>query len=738
MQNSLPRHEIVLLGIGHTNAHIVRMWKMAAIPDTRLTCISDFPCATYSGMLPAVLAGQVPEEGMTIDLVRLCASAGARLIVANPNGIDRQQRHVTFPDRPAIPFDLLSIGVGSTPQMVPAPSNPSCLVTIKPMQTLLRRLRRRLDDLANHEGPVRVIVAGAGIGGVETSACVGHFITRHLPDHRTEIMLADAHSDIARGLSPAVASRIRSQLHARNITLKLGDPIEQVLPHGVRFASGEEAMAEIVLWVASARPIDLFSTLDWPKDDRGFLLTNAYLQTLADNRIFAVGDAGTMANVQLPKAGVYAVRQGPILWHNLRAQLASQPLHAYHPQSRFLKLVNMGDGTAIADWHGRRMEGRWVNRWKRHIDQRFMAMYQSYEPMPMSADSVQSVQTGTGDRTRRVRCAGCGGKVGASILSRALQRLETPHTDKVVLGIDAPDDAALIKVANEQIVVTTDFFPMPLHDAFLSGRLAALNAMSDIYAMGSHPIAALAIVAIPEGPADQQEQLLYELLAGGQREFQSHGVVLAGGHTIESQEAVIGYTILAESTGQELVKSQLRVGDRLVLTKALGTGTLLAAHMECRCQGDWMTSMLDVMLQSHQPVVETIRQANVSGLTDVTGFGLAGHLVEMLTASGHSASLSLKTIPLLDGFASLSAAGYESSLAESNRSVESFIQIESALQMGPEYAALFDPQTCGGLLIGVAPQDEASLLTTLGALGRRAYSIGEVTQRDASAPLHIG
>jgi NADH dehydrogenase FAD-containing subunit len=148
MLSRLPSRDIVLLGLGHTNAHVLRMWRMQPIPDTRLTCVSNFPTVTYSGMLPGVLAGQYPPERMEIDLVRLCAAAGARLIVADVSGLDVPQRKLLFTNRAPIPFDVLSIGIGSISQFNGVSVEDDSVLTIKPMQTFLARLTDGLQRVA--------------------------------------------------------------------------------------------------------------------------------------------------------------------------------------------------------------------------------------------------------------------------------------------------------------------------------------------------------------------------------------------------------------------------------------------------------------------------------------------------------------------------------------------------------------------------------------------------------------
>ena len=699
MQATLPRHEIVLLGIGHTNAHVLRMWRMDPIPDARLTCVSNFSVATYSGMLPGALAGQYPRQRMEIDLVRLCAANGARLIVDEVTGIDLNQHSLQFAERPALPFDALSIGIGSIQDYGGVVLEGDLLLAIKPMQTFLDRLTQRLEQLHTSlaDRALRVVIVGAGAGGVEITFCLpGH--VRQILGEQVELSLTvvQAGQEILLGAGQGMVRAARRELERRGVQLHRGRRVVKVSTTGVALDDGSEVPADIVLWATRATAPPLLSELGLPTDDRGFLLTNDTLRTTTDHPVFAVGDSGTIAGQSTPKAGVYAVRQGKILWRNLRRQLENRPLTRFVPQRGFLKLLNLGDGRAILEHRGLTATGRWCWWLKDAIDGRFMDKYQDYKPMTMDEASAPAAPA-------PMRCAGCGGKVAGSVLSRVLDRLDVPPSEHVLLGLDAPDDAAIVQTpGGRPVTVTVDFFAAPLDDPYLVGRIAALNAASDVFALGANPLAALAMATIPLGRPRAQEQLLYELLAGSLAEFRRMGTTLVGGHTIEGPQLALGFTVLADQgTAAPLIKGNLQLGDRLVLTKPLGTGTLLAAHMQAECQAPWMDLLLRSMVLSNQPASTLVEQCEIRGLTDVTGFGLAGHLLEMLRPSGRAAELRLDDLPLLDGFVELTQAGIESTLAPANREAETAIGVNEALRSSPQYAALFDPQTSGGLLLGV-------------------------------------
>ena len=227
--------------------------------------------------------------------------------------------------------------------------------------------------------------------------------------------------------------------------------------------------------------------------------------------------------------------------------------------------------------------------------------------------------------------------------------------------------------------------------------------------------------------------MLRELLAGAHDEFRRLGAAIVGGHTIEGPSTLMGFTVLARQITKPLVKSGLRPGDQLVLTKPLGTGVLLAAHMRNRCRGPWFVELCRNMQLGNEICLELAKRYAIEGMTDVTGFGLAGHLLEMLDASQVRATIELNNIPLLPGSLELSADGIESSLAPDNRANESRIGISAQSLDRAQFQLLFDPQTCGGMLFGVSPRDVDGVLSELVRAGfSQARNIGRVLE---SSPL---
>ena len=686
----LPSKHVVLLGVGHTNAHIVKMWRDSPIPNVSLTCISDNSIATYSGMLPAVLGQQIPPSEMEIDLVRLCSAAGARLIVDNVAGLDHERREVLFQNRPAVPFDVLSVGIGSVPSMDGVACDGESPVTIKPMQTFLTRLQSAIDRVLSDgaSDQLRIVVVGSGVAGVEILFCLPSFVAS-VCDVPLELELVTRSDQILESVCGSTRQRVAAEISKRNISVVTGQSIQKVSPSSITLADGSIRDADVVIWATGAVPPELLSQLNLPLDDRGFIATNATLQSVSGQPVFAVGDTGAIVSADLPKAGVFAVRQGPVLWENVQRLLHNQPLTDYVPQQSFLKLLNTGDGRAIGEWKGRSFSGRWVKRLKDRIDGRFMNMFRMLYDMP---DSMAQMQ-----------CKGCGCKLGADVLESALASLAAKNSNDGA-GPVQMDDAAVVPLSTGgQVVVSTDFFTTPFDDMYLAGRIAALHSASDLIAMGASVTSAVANIVLPEGDAASQRRALDELLQGARHEFQAMNADIVGGHTIVGPRLEVGFTVIGEPLRETMLqKKNLRIGDRMYLTKPLGIGILLAAHMRSQCPASAYDSLIETMLMRQHKLAAIALQFGICAGTDITGFGLAGHLVEMLTASDVAATLDLSSIPLLPGVDDAFNAGIESTLAPQNRSVERRISATSDQQMTAQYQALFDPQTCGGLLLGVA------------------------------------
>ncbi len=730
-EETLPKNDIVLLGAGHTNAHIIRMWRMKALSETRLTCVSNLTTATYSGMVAGTLAGQYHASRNEIDLVRLCAACNVRFIHAQATGLDSDNNLLLLDNRPPLKFDALSIGIGSQPQTLSAED---IGLTIKPMQTFLPRLSAKLQELASlkKDRTLRIAIVGGGTAGVELAFCLPKFIQRQFGKlGLVELHLIEKGSQILSDMPPRAQILAQHELARQKVHLKRNCTIKSARSDCVEFENQETLPVDLLIWATSATALKLHSPINLPKDERGFLLTRNTLQSVGNDSVFAVGDAGTVENQKLAKAGVYAVRQGAILWKNLRNYLLGVPLKKWRPQKTFLTLINSGDSRAIATYGQFSTHARWCWHLKNWIDSRFIDKYQYYpDPSKMQHRHKQVRNHGN----KPMPCGGCGCKVSASVLADCLSKIKNPTAEQVLLGIQPPDDAALVKYGSgDAVAATTDFFTAFTEDPYLLGRITALNALNDLYVKGAHPTAALAMAILPPGPQSQQINILDNLLAGAAEEFRDLSVPIVGGHTIEGPKLTFGFTLLGDAVAETVMqKTTPSPTDCLILTKPLGIGILLGAHMRAACKSNWWETLRDTMLSSNLTAAQSAKRLGATAATDVSGFGLAGHLHEMLVTQNLSADIVLESIPQLPGVQELLSQGIESTLAPHNR--ESFGRnLKSKTKaLDPATAILFDPQTSGGLLITINKHKAEDLLT---ALAPGAAIIGKVKKSDGNRPV---
>ncbi|MBC2834623.1 selenide, water dikinase SelD [Paragemmobacter straminiformis] len=714
--------DVVLIGGGHTHALVLRMFAMDPLPGVRLTVINPDPAAPYTGMLPGHIAGHYTKAEMMIDLVRLARFAGARVILDRATGIDRAGKRVLLAGRAPLAYDLCSIDIGIASDLPDVPGYALHATSAKPLGTYAERweafVERRLPA-------PRLVIIGAGVGGVELALASAHRL--RAAGAVPQITLLSRGPALPH-IGAAARSTLLAQLAAQGIALIEGASPATITAGAVTLSDGRTLPSDFTLTVAGARPQGWLAATGLDLHE-GFVTVSPALQS-SDPAIFAAGDCAHLGFAPRPKAGVYAVRAAPVLNHNLRAVLTGQPLQAFRPQRDYLKLVSLGGKRALADKFGLGGGAGWLWRLKDRIDAKFMAKFADYPamPRPLPAHPVAGLAEALGEKPL---CGGCGAKVGAMALSEALSHLPAPARADVLAG--AGDDAAILTHGAGKQVITTDHLRATCGDPRLMARITAIHALGDIWAMGAAPQAALAQVTLPRMGARMQAETLAEIMEEAAAILRAAGADIVGGHTTIGAELTIGFTLtgLAETP---ITKAGARPGDALILTKAIGTGTILAADMAlARIDGLILGQAVQAAYASMsrpQAGAAAILAPHAHAMTDITGFGLAGHLLEMLDASQVAARIELAAIPLLHGASALAAAGQASSLAPANRAATDW---RMTAPHGPVTTLLADPQTAGPLLAAVPADTAQSLLQALRDAGETAAIIGHVT---AGAP-HI-
>jgi selenide, water dikinase len=720
LQDNTPvETDILLLGAGHAHVQVLQAFGMQQQAGIRLTIVTDRLQAPYSGMLPGCIAGNYTPDQIHIDINRLARSVGARMILASAEAIDPVRRQVHLKGRPPIAYDLLSINVGITPDMQQIRGAIEHAVPVKPIADFLNRLAKAQDSIRHLNRPARLTVVGGGAAGIELALALQEL---HQEQHRAETTLI-AGSGIVPSVNPQARKLAIQALRNVGVTIIENDRAAAIAKDHVLCQSGKIIPSDLALVSTNAQLPRWLRESHLTKAENGGLALRSTLQLIDHDSIFAAGDCATMLDDPRPRAGVFAVRQGPILAHNLLAKAQKESLQNYHPQQDFLSILRTGPKSAIAS-RGRyfAFQGSWIARWKDRIDQQFMDMFRVPDETPDPNDTS-------------MRCGGCAAKVGPTPLRDALVRLPKPLVSKdILVGLDSADDAAVVAWSkNAALVISVDQFRAMLSDPYLFGRIAANHALNDIYAMGGVPHHALALAVLPHNKPSKTSEDLFQLLSGARATLDAANTPLIGGHTSEGETLSLGFSVTGKLGERTLTKSGASLGDHLIITKAIGTGIVFAADMRAMAPSHTVEAMIASMLISNQKAAEILIKQGATAMTDVSGFGLAGHLQEMLANRtlnvNFGADLHWSRIPLSPGVEALADKGFRSSLLADNR----FQSDDSLNQMRigeTRSAILYDPQTAGGLLVAVPAKSVAATLKSLHEAGyTSAKDIGVITDQ---------
>ncbi len=729
--------DLVLLGGGHAHVHVLKAFAMRQVHGLRITLISREVDTPYSGMLPGYVHGAYAVPDVHINLLRLARYAGARLLVDEVTGIDAVAKLVQFGDGRTQRYDALSINTGAAPN---CPFTLPQVVPVKPIGQFLPGWQSLRDRLSPGS---RLVVVGGGAGGFEIALAAqkqlgaGVFVSL-----LTSGALLPEHGPRVRALGLSALARAR-------VDLRTGFRVSDVTDAAVVAESGEVLPAAGVLWVTGVgAPVWLQQT-DLALDADGFIAVDRHLQSVSHNSVFAAGDVAGMLDQPRPKAGVFAVRQGAVLARNLRAAVLEQPdlARPYAAQSRYLALLNCADGTAIASYGGLAARHSLLWQLKHRIDSAFMRKFSELPSMNSQGSAALADEIRSDAPGADMRCGGCGSKLNATLLSRVLRDIDVVDAPWVLQGIG--DDAAVLRAQTEPLVLTTDGFRSMVDDPRLLGRVATHHALSDIYAMGATPTSVLVSATVPLMSDAMMEAELRDLLLGVQSVLTEEQIPLVGGHSAEGAELAISITVTGKLSGNSpLLKQMGETGDALVLTKGLGSGCVLAAAMRGDCAAETWLNCLSALDTSNRAAARIVRDHQARACTDVTGFGLAGHLLEMLDldAGRLGAELYLDCIPELAGALAVIQNGVTSSLHSANAIALAAFDIDGALAGSARLQLLADPQTSGGLLAAVPPQQAAQCVAALQAAGyTQAAVIGRLvkganrigTQADLSGSAQV-
>ena len=381
-----PEKSLILIGGGHAQVYVLDSLAKQPLPGVAVTLIARDVETPYSGMLPGFIAGHYTADQCYVDLAPLAARAGARLIHDEAVGIDRTARTVLCRNGPPVPYDIVALDIGSTPNLAPVPGADRFATPVKPVSTLRARWAALLERVAGEAGPLRFLTVGGGAAGVEVTLAMRHWLRalagEHGRDPDTYSFTVVTKGALLQDHNASVRRRFRRVLEERGVTVIERDGVRAVAAGRVVCDSGRSLDYDELVWVTEAGGAPWLAQTGLALDDAGFVVVDATLRSVTDPRIFAAGDVAANRDHPRPKAGVFAVRQGPPLADNLRRVLQGADPLPFRPQHQFLSLITTGDRYAIASRGRWAAEGRLVWWLKDQIDRRWMRQWQEVVAAP--------------------------------------------------------------------------------------------------------------------------------------------------------------------------------------------------------------------------------------------------------------------------------------------------------------------------------------------------------------------
>ncbi len=703
-----PAHpeELALVGGGHAHAVVLRELALRPLAGARITLIAAAIHTPYSGMLPGMIAGHYSFDAAHIDLQPLARAAGVRLIRDAITGISPGERLVTFAERPPLPYDVVSLDVGSTPSMDTVPGAREHTLPVKPIARFLPRwdeLHRRV--LASSE-PVHLATVGAGAGGVELTLAVHHRLTNALAAQGRSAQNLSCHlffgsAEILPTHPPRLRRLLTKILRQRGITLHPSTRIASVEAEALVAADGQRHRADEVLWVTQAGAAPWIAASGLTTDPAGFLAVDACLRSVSHPEVFAAGDVAAVLPHPREKAGVFAVRQGPPLTENLRRVMSGNSPEPFEPQRRFLTIVSTGDRFAVASRGSWSLKGRLMWRWKDQIDRRFMALF-SRLPQPAGSDGP------------------------------GLPLVEQLSASGA--GASSPGQPVTLRAAF--------LLRPPVDDPWTFGRIAATHALGALLARGGRPRGAHLTVCLPGSQSRANDLTLGQIEAGTRAVLADHEATLTSGDPVYGDDfsVTLGVEGVADGASDDVIgdgpaetRPAPALGDIVLLTQPLGSGLILEAAYRGQAMGRWVLDALWAMERSVASAVASATEHGASAFTMIDQRGLAGGLVELLDGTGLGAQIAVQQVPLLDGALQLSRNSPPVALSESNRRA-----FGAEVQPDPTASdtvlatgeVLFDPQLSGGLLLTIPHERADDCLAELHARGdTEAAIIGAVIAR---------
>ena len=693
-------NDLVLIGGGHSHLSVLMKLSKRPINGNRITLITNEIDTPYSGMIPGYIEGIYSWRDSHIDLYRLCLKLNVRFIHAEVERVSAYEKEIYFKDRPKIKFDVLSINTGIQSNNREIKGAAKYCLSVKPISKLANNFLNKITNFKS------IAFIGGGAGSVELALAIKKRFLNINQDIKITIITGK------RGLLSTFPQKTKltslKTLEKFKIDIIEYKRVLEVKPKQIILS--DKSMLKIdkaILSTNSMTPKWLAkSDILLTKDN--YILVNKSFQTNY-KYVFASGDVIDFNNQNLKKAGVFAVRSGKPLAINIKQFILGKKLVEYKFNKNYLALIGTSKRSAIATKYNLTFNSRFFFYLKKYIDQNFIKKFSDFKIRKKF--TLEALKTDVlnifvkhkekiTDKNDIMQCKGCAAKVPLNALKQALPK-----------DIVSTSEDAVSVPGQPELYQTVDMISSIITDPFLLGKIAANHSISDMVSVNSKITSAMMILQLPLSKTEINSRDLEQVLLGANEIFKTIDCPLIGGHTMigKDKDPIIGFSILGQKQKKiKIMKNRrkIKTKDLLILTEKIGSGLIFAGINNYLIDSYFQTDVIKQMIKGNLNFGKISNHLNILSMTDITGFGLANHLLNLIKRDNSKTGLTIypNKIPLFEGVNECLNKDIKSSLFKSNYDIAQkdiiYKRDKSKLDN-----ILYDPQTVGGIAF-IIPQEE--------------------------------
>ena len=692
-------NDLVLIGGGHSHLLVLMKLSKRPIKGNRITLITNEIDTPYSGMIPGYIEGIYSWRDSHIDLYRLCLKLNVRFIHAEVERVSAYDKEIYFKDRPKIKFDVLSINTGIQSNNSDIKGAAKYCLPVKPISKLANNF---LNKITNYKS---IAFIGGGAGSVELALA----IKKRFLNINKEIKITIISGK--RGLLSAFPQKTKlislKTLEKFKIDIIEYKRVLEVKPKQIILSDKSILKIDKAILSTNSMTPKWLTRSDILLTKDNYILVNKSFQTNY-KYVFASGDVIDFDNQNLKKAGVFAVRSGKPLAVNIKKFIIGKNLLEYKFNKNYLALIGTSKASAIATKYNLTFNSKFFFYLKSYIDKRFIKKFSDFRIRKITLDVLKTSllnifvkhKEKITDENNFMQCKGCAAKVPLNALKKALPQEIVSTSEDAVSVPNYPD-----------LFQTVDMINSIITDPFILGKIAANHSISDLVSVNSQITSAMMILQLPFSKTEINSRDLEQVLLGAKEIFKLVDCPLIGGHTMigKDKDPVIGFSILGQKQKKmESIKNRrnIKTKDLLILTERIGSGLIFAGINNYLIDSHFQIDVIKQMIKGNLNFGKISNHLNILSMTDITGFGLANHLLNLIKRDNSKTGLTIypNKIPLFEGVNECINKNIKSSLFESNYDIAQKDIIYKRDKSKIDNI-IYDPQTVGGIAF-IIPQEE--------------------------------